>query len=121
MATLAPIPDAERFHIVLAPEEKRRWTNNAAAAGLPTSEYVRRAVDAYEHEERLTPHQMRGLEMLVAEAVAAVHRMRADIDEMHAIIARPYDSEDAFEAGVAAGKASGFKLDFSHLARSEAA
>ncbi len=44
MPSAAP---AERFHIVLAPEEKRRWTTNAAAAGMPTSEYVRRAVEAY--------------------------------------------------------------------------
>lgn len=109
MASAAP---AERFHIVLAPAEKRRWATNAAAAGLPTSEYVRRAVEAYEDEERLTPEQMRELEGLVAEAVAAAEQIRADVAEIHEIVSRPLDDETPFAEGFAAAQASGFKLEW---------
>jgi len=111
----------QRYHIVLAPKEKRRWTSSAAAAGLPTSEYVRHAVEAYADDERLTPEQLRQLEAAMDEAVAAAQRFRADVAKIREIVSRPFDEDVAFDAGFAAAKASGFKLDFSHLRRGEAA
>lgn len=70
---------AERFHIVLQPEEKRRWTEHAKAAGLPTSEYVRRAVEAY-GEERLTPSEIEELKVALAELNAATERASQRLD-----------------------------------------
>ena len=39
---------AERFHIVLSSDERRAWNASASKLGVPTAEYVRRAVASYE-------------------------------------------------------------------------
>ena len=71
---------AERFHIVLKPAEKRRWTASAAAAGLATSEYVRRAVEAYDDELRPTPAQLQEIDALLDELLTANQRADAAVD-----------------------------------------
>jgi len=84
ITTVAP---TERFHIALAPAEKRRWTERASAAGLPTPEYVRRAVDAYEDEQRLTPVQIAELQRLVGELNTTHEKMSYSVDSAVANVA----------------------------------
>lgn len=90
---------AERFHIVLSPDEKRGWTARAAAIGIPTAEYVRRAVAAF--DEGLNADQLGELSVLAAEVEASVGRMNAMIDDACQQVGRPVDDE-AMRARVAA-------------------
>ena len=82
-----------RFHIVLSPDERRAWTGNAAKLGMPTSEYVRRAVASY--DAGANDDQLERLATLADEAAAASTRMSEMIDRAVAAIDRPID-----EAGI---------------------
>lgn len=84
MASAAP---AERFHIVLAPEERRKWTTNAAAAGLPTSAYVRRAVEAYEEGIVLSPTEVELLDHLLKQLNDTAVSIHRDVQETSAQLA----------------------------------
>lgn len=106
MASAAP-----RFHIVLPVEEKNRWAGRAAAAGLSTAEYVRRAVAAYEDEERLTPDQLAELEAAADEARAAAERIRAMVDEVVAAARRPLDEAAMRDRATARLAAEPVELD----------
>ena len=90
---------AERFHIVLSPAEKRGWTDRAAAIGVPTAEYVRRAVAAFDGGANAA--ELGELETLAAEVTASAARMQAMIDSACAAVDRPLD-EAAMRARVAA-------------------
>lgn len=117
---------AERFHIVLAPEEKRRWTTNAAAAGLPTSEYVRRAVEAYGDENRLTLEEREMVDLFLTEVKRFADEVRSTVEDIGTILSQPFD-EDALRAEYAdyfARNPPQFDpdiLDFSRLQHVEAA
>ena len=93
MATLASSAPAERFHIVLQPREKRQWTERAAARGVNTSEYVRRAVEAYEDEDQLTGTERELLGLFLRELKATAAAVHEAADEITAIVQRPYDEE----------------------------
>ncbi len=86
---------ASRFHIVLSPDERRAWTGNAAKLGVPTSEYVRRAVASY--NAGANDDELERLAGLADEAAAASARMSAMIDHAVAAVDRPID-----EAGIRA-------------------
>jgi len=93
MATLAQPVAAERFHVVLQPREKRQWTERAAARGVNTSEYVRRAVAAYEDEDQLTGTERELLGLFLRELTATAAAVHEAANEITAIVQRPYDEE----------------------------
>lgn len=90
---------AERFHIVLSADEKRGWNDRAAAIGVPTAEYVRRAVAAF--DEGLTASELAELDLLAVEVEASVGRMRTMIDKVCNQVGRPLD-DNVVRARVAA-------------------
>ena len=90
---------AERFHIVLSPDEKRGWTDRAAAIGVSTAEYVRRAVAAFDGGPSAA--ELSDLDALAAEVEASTGRMKAMIDNACVAIDRPFD-EAAMRARVTA-------------------
>lgn len=90
---------AERFHIALSPGERQAWTHGAARLGLPTAEYVRRAVAAFEAGP--AADDLDRLAALADEVGAAATRMTAMIDRAVAAVDRPFD-EAAVRAAVAA-------------------
>ena len=80
---------AERFHIVLSPDERNAWNRGAARLGVATAEYVRRAVAAF--EAGLTPAELDQLSTLAGEVEASATRMSAMIDHAVAAVDRPFD------------------------------
>jgi hypothetical protein len=82
---------AERFHIVISPDERRAWNAGAAKLGLPTAEYVRRAVASF--ETGLTPAEMEQLSTLAGEVQESAARIHAMIDGASVAIDRPIDEE----------------------------
>lgn len=80
---------AERFHIVLSPDERRAWNTGAAKLGVPTAEYVRRAVASF--EAGLTPAELDQLSLLADEVELAGGRMSAMIDRAVAAVDVPLD------------------------------
>ena len=80
---------AERFHIVLSPDERRAWKSGAARHGIATAEYVRRAVVAF--ETGLSADELEELGQLADAAQQASQRMAAMIDRTIAILDRPLD------------------------------
>lgn len=80
---------AERFHIVLSRDERRAWNAGAAKLGVPTAEYVRRAVASF--EAGLTPDELDQLSDLAGEVERAATRMHAMIDTAAAAVDRPLD------------------------------
>lgn len=90
---------ADRFHIVLSPDERRAWNGGAARLGVPTAEYVRRAVAAF--EAGLSPAELDQLAALADEVELAAGRMTQRIDAAAAQVDRPFD-EAAVRRAVAA-------------------
>jgi hypothetical protein len=82
---------AERFHIVLSPDEKRGWNDRAAAIGVSTAEYVRRAVAAF--DDGLTTEQLADLENIATEVEASAARMKTMINHVCDVVGRPIDEE----------------------------
>jgi hypothetical protein len=80
---------AERFHIVLSPDERRAWNTGAERLGVPTAEYVRRAVASF--EAGLTPAELDQLSLLAEEVGQASGRMSAMIDRAVAAVDVPLD------------------------------
>lgn len=116
---------AERFHIVLNPAEKRRWTERAKAAGLPTSEYVRRAVETYAEEPEMTPLETELLELFLTELERTAEVVREAAVEARAAMARPLEDDELRARWEAYFKANPPKLDpavidFSRLERAGA-
>jgi hypothetical protein len=110
MATLAQ-PSAERFHIVLPSAEKRRWGERASARGVNTSEYVRRAVAAYEDEDQLTGAEREILQLFLRELHTTAAEVHKAVEEVTAIIQRPYDEEAVREQVRAELEANPVHLD----------
>ncbi len=90
---------AERFHIVLSSDERRAWNSGAARLGVPTAEYVRRAVASF--EAGLTPAEVDQLATLAGEVRHAAGRMATMIDHAVTAVDRPFD-EEAMRRTVAA-------------------
>ena len=88
---------AERFHIVLSSDERRTWNARASSLGVPTAEYVRRAVAAF--EAGLTPDELEQLSTLSDAVGEAATRMHDAIDRAVSHIDRPID-ETAMRARV---------------------
>jgi hypothetical protein len=80
---------AERFHIVLSPDERSAWNSGAARLGVATAEYVRRAVASF--EAGLTPVELDQLSSLAGEVEQSTTRMSAMIDRAVAAVDRPFD------------------------------
>lgn len=80
---------AERFHIVLSADEKRGWNDRAAAVGVSTAEYVRRAVAAF--DDGLTDQELAELEHMSVEVENAAKRMKTMIAEACDRVDRPID------------------------------
>ena len=80
---------ATRFHIVLSSDERRVWNSRAARLGVPTAEYVRRAVAAF--DAGLTPAELDQLATLAGEVEASSARMATMIDRAVAAVDRPLD------------------------------
>ena len=80
---------AERFHIILSPDEKRGWSDRAAAIGVSTAEYVRRAVAAF--DDGLTSEQLADLDSIATEVEASAVRMKTMIGEVCDVVGRPID------------------------------
>ena len=91
---------AERFHIVLSPDERSAWSSGAARLGVSTAEYVRRAVASF--EAGLTPAELEQLSLLAGEVNQAAARMSRLIDHAVAAVDRPFD--DAAIAATAAAR-----------------
>jgi len=89
---------AERFHIVLSPGERQAWNSGAARLGVPTAEYVRRAVASF--EAGMTPDELEQLANLADEVEQSAGRMKAMIDTAVAAVDRPMD-ETAMQRRVA--------------------
>jgi hypothetical protein len=89
---------AERFHIVLSPDERQAWNQGAARLGVPTAEYVRRAVASF--EAGLTADELERLASLADEVDAAAGRMTAMIGKAIEAVDRPMD-EAGMQARVA--------------------
>ncbi len=83
---------AERFHIVLSSDERQAWNSCAARLGVPTAEYVRRAVASF--EAGMTADELEQLANLADEVEQSAGRMKAMIDRAIAAVDRPVD-EDA--------------------------
>lgn len=80
---------AERFHIVLSPDERSAWSTGAARLGVSTAEYVRRAVASF--EAGLTPGELEQLSALAGEVEQAADRMSRMIDHAVTAVERPFD------------------------------
>lgn len=80
---------AERFHIVISSDERRAWNAGAAKLGLPTAEYVRRAVASF--ETGLTPAELDQLSTLADEVEQSAARIHTMIDSASSAIDRPVD------------------------------
>jgi hypothetical protein len=80
---------AERFHIVLSPDERRAWNAGASKLGLPTAEYVRRAVASF--ESGLTTGELEQLSDLATEVEQSASRMRTMINDTLTSIDKPVD------------------------------
>lgn len=80
---------AERFHIVLSSDERRAWNSGAAKLGVPTAEYVRRAVASF--DAGLTPGELDQLSTLAGEVELSAGRMSRMIDHAVALVDRPLD------------------------------
>ncbi len=80
---------AERFHIVLSPDERRAWNSGAARLGVPTAGYVRRAVASF--EAGMTTDELEQLANLADEVHSAAGRMRLMIDQTIAAVDQPLD------------------------------
>lgn len=95
---------AERFHIVLSPDERSAWNSGAARLGVATGEYVRRAVAAF--EAGLSPAELDQLSILAGEVEQSAKRMSAMIDHAVAAVDRPFD-----EAGMHRAAADRLAVD----------
>lgn len=80
---------AERFHIVLSPEERQAWNQGASRLGVPTAEYVRRAVASF--EAGLTADELDQLANLADEVGASAARIAAMIGKAVDAVDRPLD------------------------------
>jgi hypothetical protein len=80
---------AERFHIVLSPDERQAWNSGAARLGVPTAEYVRRAVASF--EAGMTTDELEQLANLADEVHSAAGRMKAMIDQAIKAVDQPLD------------------------------
>lgn len=80
---------AERFHIVLSSDERQAWNNGAARLGVPTAEYVRRAVASF--EAGMTADELEQLASLADEVHGSADRMKAMIDRAIAAVDQPLD------------------------------
>ena len=80
---------AERFHIALSAGERSAWNSGAARLGVPTAEYVRRAVAAY--EDGMTAAELDQLTTLAEEVTRSATRMSRLIDHSVAVVDRPFD------------------------------
>jgi hypothetical protein len=80
---------AERFHIVLSPDERKAWNSGAARLGVPTAEYVRRAVASF--EAGMTTDELEQLANLADEVHLATGRMKAMIDQAIEVVDQPLD------------------------------
>jgi hypothetical protein len=89
---------AERFHIVLSPDERKAWNSGAARLGVPTAEYVRRAVASF--EVGLTADELEQLANLAAEVERSAGRMTAMIDRAICAVERPIDEPAMRERAV---------------------
>lgn len=90
---------AERFHIVPVARRATGVNSGAALLGVPTAEYVRRAVASL--EAGMTTAEVEALTTLAGEVELAAGRMAGMIDRSVAIVDRPID-DDAMRAAVAA-------------------
>jgi len=88
-----------RLTVLLKDDEKAEWEARAARRGISSSEYVRRIVN---DDERVTPEQEAELAALVAEANAAIPKMRESLDRSIEIIESTRREVDAMlrEAGL---------------------
>lgn len=86
---------AERFHIVLSPDERQAWNRGAARLGVPTAEYVRRAVASF--EAGMTTEELEQLATLADEVHSAADRMKAMIDQAIAAVDQPLDEGAMYE------------------------
>ena len=106
-----------RMILLVEPDEKARWTDEAKKAGISTAEYIRRAAAVYDPE--LSPADIEMFRTLTAEASASLARSTAMLDDM---IASLKDLNDpAREAEVRARvmaelEANPPRLDFSVFA-----
>lgn len=80
---------AERFHIVLSSTERQAWNSGAARLGVPTAEYVRRAVASF--EAGLTADQLDKLAKMADTVHQSADRMRAMIDKAVVAVDQPLD------------------------------
>ena len=89
----------ERVTFLMSPARKAAVAARAASHGISLGEYVRRKV---EDDDDLTPEQEAELAVLVAEANAAIPKMRDSMDRMIATLDATHAKVDAFlrEAGI---------------------
>ena len=80
---------AERFHIVLSPDERQAWNSGASRLGVSTAEYVRRAVASF--EAGLTTDELEQLANLADEVQLSADRMKAMIDRAIATVDQPLE------------------------------
>lgn len=90
-----------RVTVLMKPEEKRALEERAARRGVSSGEYMRLAVDNF---EKLSDAEEAELAALVAEANAAIPRMREALDRSIARLDATHRKVDALlrEAGLRA-------------------
>ena len=89
----------ERVTVLMKPEEKAAIEAKAAERGVSSGEYIRLAVDNF---EKISAEEEAELMALVAEANAAIPKMRASLDRSIATLDATHSKVDTFlrEAGV---------------------
>ena len=88
-----------RLTVLMKPEEKADLEAKAAQRGVSSGEYVRLAVDNY---EKISVEEEAELAALVAEANAAIPKMRESLDRSIATLDATHRKVDALlrEAGI---------------------
>jgi hypothetical protein len=89
----------ERVTVLMKPEEKAAIEARAAARGVSSGEFIRLAVDNFDH---VSAEEEAELAALVAEANAAIPKIRDALDRSIATLEATHKRVDAFlrEAGV---------------------
>ena len=88
-----------RLTVLMRPDEKAQLEAKAASRGVSSGEYVRLAVDNY---DQISAEEEAELAALVAEANAAIPKMREALDRSIATLDATHKKVDTFlrEAGI---------------------
>ena len=78
-----------RMILLVEPDEKARWTDEARRAGISTAEYIRRAAAVYDTD--VDPDEAAMLKAATAEVNASIARTAANLDKT---IAEMRDAND---------------------------